>query len=109
MVAHRGLRKPEWSRQFADACLTVRMGADDAQQSEARRVGKHAKGSRQPFRRSSIEGFSEQLRTTLGIDRLDQLHSVILTAVDTSVNVSTFIYILKEVTDGFAQRPVLPG
>jgi hypothetical protein len=69
------------------------MGADDAQQSEARGVGKHTEGSRQPLRRSSIEWFSEQLRTTLRVDRLDQLHHVILTAVDTSVNVSMLIYI----------------
>jgi membrane peptidoglycan carboxypeptidase len=34
---------------------------------------------------------SEELRAALGIDRLDELHLVILTAVDVSVNVSTLI------------------
>jgi len=85
------------------------MSADDAQQSESRRVGKHAKSSRQPFCGAFIEGFREELRTALDIDRLDQLHSVILTAVDTSVNVSTLIDVREEVCpDGCVQRPVLP-
>jgi hypothetical protein len=50
------------------------VGADDAQQSESRRVGKDSQGSRQPFGGSLIERFGQQLRTALGIDRLDELH-----------------------------------
>ena len=113
MVAHRWLREPEWFRQVADARLTVRVSAKDAEQAEPRRVSEHPKGSSQSLGCRFIERLRQQLWTAGGVDRLDQSHAAILTAVDTSVNVSTHIDTTgKEVTqDGDVLRPawgVLP-
>jgi hypothetical protein len=73
------------------------MRADDAEQTEPRGVRQHAQSRSQPFGGIFIEGCGQQLRATLGVDRLDELHIVILTVVDTSVNVSTHVDARKEV------------
>jgi hypothetical protein len=103
MMAHGGLRQTERSRQLADARLAVGMGADDAQQSEARRVGEDPERRRQPFGRVLAERLGEDLRAALGVDRLDQFHDVILTAVDTSVNVSMLVDISRKEEGGVSR------
>jgi hypothetical protein len=67
------------------------MGTEDTQQPKSRWVRKNTQGSRQPLGILPVEGLSEELRAALGVDRLDEFHLVILTVVDASVNVSTFI------------------
>ena len=108
MVAHRGLREPDGGRQFADACLAVRVSTEDAQQPESRRVGQDAESGRQSLCFSFIQGFGKELGAALGVDRLDELHDVILTAVDTSVNVSTLVYARGGVRDARFHRSLLP-
>jgi hypothetical protein len=91
MVAHGRLRKPEWPSEVADARFAVGMSADQAEQSEACGVGEHAKGGGELVRGLLSEGLGEHLRAAGCIDRLNQLHENILTAIDVSVNVSTAI------------------
>jgi hypothetical protein len=85
------------------------VGTDDAQQSKSRWVRQYTQGSRQPLGILFVEGLSEELRAALCVDRLDEFHPVILTAVDIFVNVSTFFDASHPPKEVPSERSLLPG
>jgi hypothetical protein len=91
MVAHGGLGQAKWGREVADACLAVGARTDETQEAQPSGVRENTKRTGEPLRLVLAERSGENLRTTLRIDDDDLSHDFILTNVDASVNVSTFI------------------
>ena len=88
VVAHRGLGEAHGVRQVAHARLRVGLGSDHAHELQAGRVGKHPKHRSQRPGLGLREGRVEHGLATI-LDLRDELHQVILTAIDTTVKMSS--------------------
>ncbi len=106
VVAHCGLGKSDGIRQVADTRLRVRLGRDDAHELQARRVGQDPQHRSQRVGLTRREGRFEH-RLTAILDLGDELHLVILTAIDTTVKISTAVD-AKEAQDDL-RGPELPA
>ena len=88
VMAHRGLGKFDGVRQVAHARLRVGLGGDHTHELQAGRVGKHAQHRSQRLGLGPREGRVEHGLTAI-LDLRDELHLVILTAIDTTVKMSS--------------------
>ena len=88
VMAHRGLGKSDGVRQVAHARLRVGLGGDHTHELQAGRVGKHPQHRSQRLGLGPREGRVEHGLTAI-LDLRDELHLVILTAIDTTVKMSS--------------------
>jgi hypothetical protein len=74
-MADRPLREPERLHEVADARFAVRLGLDQAQETEPRRLGENLQNPRELVRLILVKGAFEEGRAAGG-DRGDGLHVV---------------------------------
>ena len=95
VMADRRLRQPEGFGQIAHAGFLVGLRCDQRHEPQACRIRQDLQGPREALRLLFGERCSEQGRAAVFVDLRDELHAMILTAIYTSVNISTMVDIQK--------------
>ena len=88
VMAHRGLGKTDGVRQVAHARFAVGLGGDHTHEPQARRVGQYAQHRSQRLGLGLRERRVQHGLAAI-LDLRDELHLVILTAIDTTVKMSS--------------------